>query len=177
MVKSVIAVCFVLVLALPAMAQDEYPRIQTSMGYTNLSFPDFLTGESSRHSGFANISGFNLTRTLGLENYMGIYSLGQGIQLIADTFGGKATYRAARFSPYALAGLGVGYFTSSQSYSSQSAFAHRIGAGVDVPFNETMALKFEISRIGFHVNFQSPTGSGWTNSTNFTTGIVFTLAQ
>jgi len=27
------------------------------------------------------------------------------------------------------------------------------------------------------VNFQDPTLSGWTGSTNFTTGIVFTLAQ
>ena len=51
MVRTVIAACFVLLLALPALAQEDYPKIQTSMGYANLSFPDFTTGNSSRHSG------------------------------------------------------------------------------------------------------------------------------
>src|SRR6185369_2480270 len=101
MVKTFLAASFVLLLAVPALAQEDYPKIQTSMGYTNLSFPNG-TGSSSHHSGFANETGFNLTKTWGLENYMGIYSLGQGVTLIADSFGGKATYRGAKVSPYAL---------------------------------------------------------------------------
>ena len=179
MVRTAIVICFVLSLAIPALAQEDYPRIQTSMGYTNLSFPDITTGQTSRHSGFANQTGFNLTRTWGLENYMGIYTLGQGVTLIADSFGGKATYRGAKVAPYALAGIGVGYFTpaTSYGYGSQSAFSTRYGAGVDIPINDSMAWKVEVSRMSFHVNFQSPTGGGWTTGTNFTTGIVFTLAQ
>ena len=44
MVKTFIVTCFVLLLAVPALAQDEFPRIQTSLGYANLSFPDPTTG-------------------------------------------------------------------------------------------------------------------------------------
>ena len=173
MVKTAVAACFILLLAIPAMAQEDYPKIQTSMGYANLSFPNGLGGKS-HHSGFANETGFNLTRTFGLNNYMGIYGLGQGTTLIADTFGGKATYRAAKISPYVLAGIGVGYFTDNYSFAS-SSFATRVGAGVDVPIRDTLGLKFEVSRFAFH--FGATAGSSWTGSTNFQTGIVFTLAQ
>ena len=177
MVRTVVAACFVLMLAIPALAQEDYPKIQTSLGYANLGFPDFTTGKSAHHSGFMNQTGFNLTRTLGLENYMGIYTLGTGVTLIADFFGGKATWRAAKVAPYALAGLGVGYFTASTSgyYSSSSSFATRVGVGVDVPINDSMAWKVEISRMGFH--FPTTATSSWTNGTNIATGIVFTLAQ
>jgi len=178
MVRTVFLACFILLLTIPAFAQEDYPRIQNSMGYANLSFPDFgsATGAISHHSGFANSTGFNLTRTLGLENYMGIYGLGGGVTLISDLFGGKATYRAAKVAPYVLAGLGIGYFTASTSYgyASSSSFATRFGAGVDIPINDSMAWKVEISRMNFH--FQTGT-SAWTNGTNISTGIVFTLSN
>jgi hypothetical protein len=177
MVRIVFVACFILLLTIPAFAQEDYPRIQNSMGYANLSFPDFTTGENSRHSGFANSTGFNLTRSLGLENYMGIYGLGSGVTMISDLFGGKATYRAARVAPYVLAGLGIGYFTASTSYgyASSSSFATRFGAGVDIPINDSMAWKVELSRMNFH--FRTVPTSAWTNGTNFSTGIVFTLSN
>jgi Outer membrane protein beta-barrel domain len=179
MVRTVFVACFTLLLTIPAFAQEDYPRIQNSMGYANLSFPDFgsSTGANSHHSGFANSTGFNLTRTLGLENYMGIYGLGGGVTLISDLFGGKATYRAAKVAPYVLAGLGIGYFTASTSYgyASSSSFATRFGAGVDIPINDSMAWKVEISRMNFH--FQTIPTSAWTNGTNISTGIVFTLSN
>jgi hypothetical protein len=134
---------------------------------------------TSHHSGFANSTGFNLTKSLGLENYMGIYGLGSGSTLISDFFGGKATYRAAKVAPYAVAGIGVGYFTASTSfgYGSQSSFATRVGGGVDVPINDSMAWKVEVSRMNFHVNFNPASSGGWTGGTNIQAGIVFTLAQ
>ena len=178
MVRTFALACFVLLLAVPALAQEDYPKIQTSMGYANLGFPDFTTGNASRHSGFMNQTGFNLTRTLGLENYMGIYSLGSGVTLIADTFGGKATYRS-KVSPYALAGIGVGYFSISNQfvYGSTSSFATRYGAGIDVPINDTMYWKVEYSRMNFHVNFNPLSSGSWTGGNNIQAGIVFTLAQ
>ena len=48
MVKSIVVACFVLLLAIPALAQDDYPKIQTSLGYANLSFPDLSTLGSGR---------------------------------------------------------------------------------------------------------------------------------
>jgi opacity protein-like surface antigen len=177
MVRIIVAVCFALLLALPALAQEDYPKIQTSMGYANLSFIDFGTGNKSHHSGFANETSFSLTRTLGLSNYMGIYGLGQGTTLIADFFGGKATYRTSKFSPYATAGIGIGYFTQSTSagYGASSSFAHRFGAGIDGPINDLMGWKFEVSRMGFHI--QTTANSAWTSGTNISAGVVFTLAQ
>jgi hypothetical protein len=178
MVRIAITACFVLLLAMPALAQEDYPKIQTTLGYANLGFPDLNTLETTRHHGFVNQTGFNLSKTWGLENYMGIYGLGTGVTLIADFFGGKATYRFAKFAPYASAGLGVGYFTASTSYGygSQSSFATRYGAGFDIPINDSMAWKFEVTRMNFHIQTTSPTSS-WTSGTNFATGVVFTLAQ
>ena len=174
MVRTIVVASFVLMLAIPAMAQDDFPRIQTSMGYANLSFPDLATGANSHHSGFANQTSFNLTKTWGLDNYMGIYGLGQGVTLISDFFGGKAMYRGARVVPYALAGVGVGYFTSNSSYGS-SAFASRVGGGFDIPINDSMAWKVEVSRMAFHV--ATTATSSWTSGTNFSTGIVFTISN
>jgi len=177
MVRTFVTACFVLLVSIPALAQDDYPKIQTSMGYANLGLYNFGTGDTSRHSGFANQTGFNLTKVYGLENYMGIYSLGGGVTLIADMFGGKATYRTSRIAPYALAGIGIGYFTASTSYgyAATSKFAHRFGAGVDVPISDSLAWKVEVSRMGFRI--ETTPGKGWTNGTNISTGIVFTLAQ
>jgi len=177
MVRIVLAVCVVLILTVPALAQEDYPKIQTSMGYANLGFLDFNTGNNGRHSGFVNQTGFNLTKVYGLENYMGIYSLGQGVTLIADFFGGKATLRAAKVAPYALGGLGIGYFTQSTSlgYAATSSFATRFGGGVDVPISDTMAWKVEVSRMNFHISLAP--GNSWNSGTNIATGIVFTLAQ
>ena len=177
MVRTIVVASFVLLLAIPAMAQDDFPRIQTSLGYANLSFPDLSTGANSHHSGFANQTSFNLTKTWGLDNYMGIYGVGQGVTLISDFFGGKAVYRSSRVVPYALAGLGVGYFTAStsQGYGSLSAFATRYGAGVDIPINDSMAWKVEVSRMTFHL--ATTATSSWTGGTNFSTGIVFTISQ
>ena len=183
MVRTLVTACFVLCLAIPALAQEDYPRIQTSMGYANLSFRDLLLGDTGHHSGFANATGFNLTRTWGLENYMGIYGLGNshgltsGITLISDFFGGKATYRHySRFTPYALAGLGIGYFTDSSTGAGQSSFATRFGAGFDVPINDTMSWKIEYSRMNFHIQ-TPPTFDSWTHGNNISAGIVFTLSN
>jgi hypothetical protein len=177
MVKTFIVTCFVLLLAVPALAQDEFPRIQTSLGYANLSFPDLTTGSTGHHSGFANSTGLNLTKTFGFENYMGLYSLGSGSSLISDFIGGKATYRAAKIAPYAVAGIGFGYFTVSNQFVSgaQSAFGTRYGGGVDVPINDIMSWKVEVSRMTFHI--QTDPSSSWTSGTNIQGGIVFTLTQ
>src|SRR5947207_9362854 len=140
MVKIAAVLVLVGLFAIPVMAQDDYPRIQTSLGYANLGMLDFgkppdvlgnLT-QTSHHSGFANETGFNFTRSLGVSNYMGIYGLGNNTTMIADFIGGKAMYRAARAVPYGLASIGFAYLTSQTSYYGSSSFAVRWGGGVDV---------------------------------------------
>jgi hypothetical protein len=170
MVKIIVAVLFLLVLTIPVMAQDEFPRMEVGMGYANVGFPTGLNGETQRHSGFSMHTGLNFTRNLGIENYTGFYSLGEGVTLISNIVGGKvALRRAARIVPYGVAGLGASYATSSYA-SSGTAFSTRLGGGVDIPLNDALSLKFDISRMGFHFGT-------WSQNTNFSTGIVFTLAN
>jgi hypothetical protein len=185
MVKIAAVVLFVLLCAIPVMAQEDYPKVQTSFGYANLGFVDFgnpnlgftTTAPTSRHSGFANETSLNFTRSLGFSNYMGLYGLGGGVTLIADFIGGKAMYRTSHIVPYGTAGIGFGYGTSAcySYYSCGGSFATRYGGGFDVPFKESLAWKFEISRMSFHQQFN--VNSAWTSGTNFQTGIVFTILQ
>src|SRR5262245_62780418 len=80
--KTASAICLVLLFTLPALAQDDSGSIQNSFGYANLSFPNLITGQPGHHSGFVNQTDLNLSRTWGLDNYMGINGLGQGGKLI-----------------------------------------------------------------------------------------------
>ena len=178
MVKTFIVTCFVLLLAVPALAQDEFPRIQTSLGYANLGLPDLVTGSTGHHSGFANSTGLNFTKTLGFENYMGLYSLGNSTSLISDFVSGKATWRAAKLAPYAVAGIGFGYL--NLGIGAVSGFGTRYGGGVDVPINDILSWKVEVSRLSFHFGpglDANNLNSSWIGGTNIQAGIVFTLTQ
>jgi len=173
MVKSIIVVCFLLVLAVPALAQDDFPRIEVGVGYGNITFPSLtVANQTDRHSGFVSTQSLNLARTWGVENFMGVYSIGQGAQMIAEMVGLKAMYRGAHVVPYVAAGLGVGYFTASSSAgytASASSFGVRYGGGVEVPMGGAFGLKFDVSRIGTG----NPFFGNRTTNTNFMTGVVF----
>jgi len=163
--------CFALLLAVPMFAQDSSGSIQNSFAYANLSFPNLLTGQPGHHSGFVNETDLNLSKTWGLDNYMGIYGLGQGVTLISDFFGGKVMFPRGRVTPYALAGLGGGYFSGGSG--GLSAFATRYGGGMTIPINDSVSWKVEYSRMNFHV--PTTINSSWTSGNNIAAGIVFTL--
>lgn len=170
MVKPFIVALFLMIFAVPVFAQEDYPRIEVAMGYANVGFPTGTNGESQRHSGFAMHTGLNFSNVFGIENYSGFYSLGNSITLISNLVGGKAAWRGHGIVvPYGVAGLGVSYATSGYS-SSGTALSTRVGGGMDVKLNDAFSLKFDVSRMGFHFG-------SWTSGTNFSTGIVFTLAN
>ena len=164
-----------LLLASAAFAQDDSGSIQNSMGYANLSFPDLITGERTHHSGFVNQTDLNLSKRWGFDNLMGVYSLGQGGTLISDFVGGKVMFPRGKFVPYALAGIGGGYFSVSSSVvsGSASAFATRYGGGIKIPINDTIAWKVEYSRMNFHL--PTSANSSWTSGNNLGAGIVFNI--
>jgi hypothetical protein len=165
--------CFALVLTVPAFAQDDSGSIQNSFGYANLSFPNLITGQPGHHSGFVNQTDLNLSKRWGLDNYMGIYGLGQGVTLISDFFGGKVMFPRGRVIPYALAGLGGGYFSGGSG--GLSAFATRYGGGMTIPISDSLAWKVEYSRMNFHV--PTTINSAWTSGNNIAAGIVFTISN
>ena len=183
MVRVIVAALFAVLIALPAMAQDDYPRIEMSLGYANLGFPCCSTiGENSRHSGFASTQGFNLTRIFGIENYFGYYSLGgknnpllgTNVSLLANIIGGKIAARTERAVPYFTAGIGVGYLTSDYA-SFGSSFATRFGPSVDIKLNDSMAWKVDFTRMSFHQQFTA--AGSWSSGWNLSTGIVFVLSN
>ena len=47
--------------------------------------------------------------------------------------------------------------------------------GADIPINDSMAWKVEVSRMGFHI--QTTASSGWTSGTNISVRIVFTISN
>jgi hypothetical protein len=167
MVKIIVAAVIALVFSLPALAQDEFPRVEMSFGYANLAFP--CCGSGERHSGFSSTQGLNLTRILGIENYFGYYSLGNNVSMISNMFGGKIAARTERAVPYFVAGIGVGYITD-EVYFGQSGFATRWGPGIDIKINEGMAWKVEATRNSFRFG-------GWVSGWNVSTGISFALSN
>lgn len=169
MIRTLLLVLVSCALSIPAFGQEEFPRIEVGMGYTNIGFRTGVNGATDRHSGFAMQTGLNFTRALGIENYTGIYSLGNSVTLISNIVGGKATYRTGKVTPYGVAGIGVSYATSPYSYSG-SAMSTRIGGGLDFPLNDAFALRFDLSRMGFHFG-------QWISGKAFTAGIVFTLSN
>ena len=88
MLRILLGTLCLVVFTIPAMAQDDFPRVQMGMGYANLGLPGG-DGTTSHHSGFAMQTGLNLVRWFGIENYTGFYGLGNGTTLISNIVSGK----------------------------------------------------------------------------------------
>ena len=171
MVKIVSALLLVVAFVTPALAQD-VPPIELGFGYGNLALKSLTPG---RHSGFATHQVFNLNSVLAIENYLGYYGFGRDpslgkIEMISDTFGGKFSFR--RLGPvfYGSAGIGGGWLRFPDlGAGTNSAFAIKLGGGVDVPINDTFAWKVDVSRMSIHFFEQ------WHSGVNISTGIVFKI--
>ncbi|HYR90479.1 MAG TPA: outer membrane beta-barrel protein [Terriglobia bacterium] len=182
MVRTIVVGVVLLFVALPAFAQEDFPRVEMSLGYANLAYPccKGTIGQSSRHSGFASTQGLNMTKNLGIENYFAYYGLGgkdtigSSVSMIANIVGGKIAARTDHAVPYFVAGIGVGYLTDQVSFG-QSSFGTRFGPGVDIKVNESMSWKVEFTRLSFHQQFTT-TGGSWSSGWNLSTGIVFALS-
>jgi opacity protein-like surface antigen len=177
MVKCFCAIVFVALFALPALAQDEeFPRIEIGVGYGHVSLPDidFLgvpLVQNGGHSGFVSQQGFNFTRWLGVENYLGYYGAGQGANFFTNVFGAKVAYRnLKKVVPYGAAGIG-GSSLSINYQGSTSGFATRLAGGIDVPVNDSMAVRLDYSHISSHVL------DDWRPSRNLSFGVVFTIGN
>ena len=200
MVKTLLAAFLLFLIAVPALAQDDFPRIEVGFGYANLTLPPpaaspatgILSGAptptatgSTHNSGFSMVTDLNFTKTFGFENYTGYYSLGNGYQLFTNIMCGKVAYRTDKFTPYATAGIGgANSIVNAGGFyaSSGSGLATKLGGGVDYRFSDVMALKFDVSRLQVHSPVYDPftglqTGSVWLGKFNLSAGIVLTIMQ
>ena len=178
MVKYVCACLLMLAFAAPAFSQD-YAQVELSLGYGNIGLND-SSGiiPSGRHSGFTTHQAFNLNSILGIENFVGYYGFGTpplGLgkeQLLTDIFGAKFNYRKKGPVLYGVAGFGGGWLRFPQSGGSTGgAMAFRLGGGADIPIHDSLAIKVDVSRMGFHF-FE-----GWKAGMNISTGLVFKISQ
>ena len=121
------------------------------------------------------------TKWFGIENYFGYYGLGgkntigSNVSVLTNIIGGKLAARTERFTPYSVGGIGFGYLTDSVSFG-QSSFGTRVGPGVDIRINDSMAWKIDFTRMSFHQQFTAAGGS-WSSGWNLATGITFILSN
>lgn len=177
MVKYVGVLILLMACAVPAFAQDDVPQMEIALGYGNINVKNVVDG---RHSGFATHQAFNLNSRFAIENYLGYYGMGSinipgfgaaKTQLLTNTFGAKVNYRTAGPVLYVSGGLGAGWLRFPDlGVGSDSAFAVRIGGGVDVPINDYFSAKIDVSRHSFHFG-------DWTSGVNISTGIVIKISQ
>ena len=169
---------FILLLGAPAAAQfeNDFPRVEVGFGYANYGLPG-VGGSTDRLNGFSMHSAINLDSWIGFENYTGAYSVPNDITLITNIFGAKLVARdlvEGRISPYLVAGLGVGYFTSNQGRGGFSELAYRLGGGIDFNLTGGMAFKVDVSNMAIK---DIDVGGGWGTNINISTGLVFYLGN
>ena len=175
MVKTLLAaVVLLLMLVVPAMAQDDFPRLQMGFGYANVTLPPFISTSTSHNSGFTSQFNFNILKSVGVDYYLGYYSLGNSTELLTNIFGGKLMYQGDKVVPYLVAGIGRGdFYISSGGYSQGlgGGAASRLGGGIDYKIGDAFYWRTEITKMQFHA-----TGS-WIGKANIATGVVFTIMQ
>ncbi len=185
MVKTILAASLLLLIAVPALAQDDYPRIQMGFGYANFTLPvttqnplTLVTTSSNQHnSGFMSAMNFNFTRNIGLDYQLGYYSLGNNSQLFTNIFGAKLQYPTDKIIPYVVAGGGMGSGISGY-YSTGSSLAYRVGGGFDYKIGDAFYWRLDVSKMGVHAGLDPVTlNTTWIGGLNIATGIVFTLMQ
>jgi hypothetical protein len=186
-VKTIFVASLLLLLAVPALAQDDYPRIQQGMGYANVGVPNG-DGTSSRHSGFAMQTDLNLTKMFGIENYFGYFGLASpgcgssSCYMIANVIGARANYRMDKLTAYGVAGIGSGYYSQAQTLpgygtvlNGGSMLTGRFGVGVDIPMNDSIMWRVDVSRMSFHMTNLITGNSQWNSGIAITGGIVLNL--
>ncbi len=179
MVKTFSAVLFLLFLSRPAVAQDDFPRLEIGLGYANLGLPGTTSNSTQHHSGFGMHTDFNFTRNLGIDNYLGYYGLGNNASLFSNIFGGRLMVRTDKITPYVVAGLGGSQVSINQGgsyYSGGNALSTRLGGGIDYKISDGLAWRVDASKLQFHSR-DAANKKIWVGNMNISTGIVITLMQ
>jgi len=185
-VKTFFAASLLFLIAVPALAQDDFPRIQMGFGYANFTMPTYvqnpislaISSTNQHNSGFMSSMNFNFTKNLGLDYMLGYYSLGNNSQLFSNIFGAKLMYPTDKITPFVVLGGGMASGISGY-YSTGSTLAWRGGAGFDYKLSDALYWRLDVSKMSVHqgIDLTNPTNTTWIGNMNIATGIVFTLMQ
>ena len=154
-----------MLLTVPALAQEDFPRFQVGTGYGNVGVAGSV---NDRFSGVNLYADVNLTDWFGLENFTACYPGPDDTSLTFSIIGPRVTARRiGRVMPYGVAGIGIGF--SRSIFGDANLRDLRVGGGVDVPLRDDFALRLDISRLWFKAN------QVWIPGSNVSIGIVFNL--
>ena len=172
MVRTIVGTVVLLFVALPAFAQEDFPRVEMSLGYANLAYPccSGTIGQSSRHSGFASTQGLNMTKNLGIENYFAYYGLGgkdtigSSVSMIANIVGAQAGNMDSRCCLCQREDL---ILILQQHQRLPDGLARHLAV---------LRRSDCLVQPAIHQQFTT-TGGSWSSGWNLSTGIVFALSN
>jgi hypothetical protein len=160
-------------LAAPAYGQHSFPRVQLGATYANLRLPSGGT-TAARHTGFSAQAGYNFTPWLGVENHLGIYSLGFSTTLIADVVSVRPTGRPLSGDavvPFGVIGYGVGFITqTSVRYREGTVPVVRVAGGVEFLIKKPLSFRIDVGRLFLRSNIQE-------SGINGTVGVAFNFSS
>jgi len=179
MVKRIVLLVLpMILLAAPLSAQD-YSALEIGFGYANWGAADTPT-TTSRTSGFAMHTNYNLTSWFGVDNYLGVYSFPDagGITdwtAIYNIFGVKLTARdvlGGAVSPFVVAGFGGGSIRSGQLGGGFGSTAARYGGGVDFNLNNGFGFRVDASNLAIGNTIWD---DAWQSNFNLATSVILNL--
>ena len=153
----------------PALAQSDFPLVEISLGYGN------LTLSPTHHSGFVSQQDINLSKWYGIDNYVGYFNLGNNATAFTNVFGGRAIVRSPKgYAAYGVAGIGWSRL-SLASFALGGMASSRVGGGVDVPINQAAKIRVDVSRLSFHTGNGGGSGPAWQSGMSYAGGILLVL--
>jgi len=176
MKKFILPGLFLSILVAAAHAQDEYPVVDVSAGY---SFLFVAKGFTLKMNGGDSAVAYNVNHWLALVGDFGGYDASVGVPgLIGETYMAGPRFslrRSGRFTPFAIGLIGAGHANSTGNgfLGSRNAFAFSGGGGADLALDR--AGRFAWRAQGDLMGFQNSTG--FTGTVRLSTGIVFRFGK
>jgi opacity protein-like surface antigen len=132
-----------LVLAVPAMAQNDHPRAEVFGGYSYVRVSD--QGMSTNLNGGSGSIALNVNRWFGIVGDFGGYRFNQsGVSgsVITYMFGPKIAARSnERVTPFVQALFGGAHISALGSSAAENAFAMAVGGGIDAKISQHFAIR------------------------------------
>ena len=181
MSASAILLLGILGIALPARAQDEFPRFEAYAGYdyTRFNATNGITSvppsQSVNGNGGSGQLEFNANRWLGIVGDLAGYAVARNgyatTHEISYLFGPRANIRCGKFTPFVQVVLGAVWASDAIVLGSKTAFGMTAGGGVDFTVSRHIAIR-PVQAEYFLTKF--PDGlNNRQNSFRYSAGIVF----
>lgn len=171
--KKLMFVTLLLAFATPALAGQDFPVTDLSIGYSMI---DVVKGASQIANGASGSIAFNFNPWLGVAGDLGVYSASPSLTAITYTAGPRFSYRRwTRLTPFAHVLFGGAHASSSASNYTGVTDAYAFGAGGGADFvldrKRRFVLRPQLEYFGFG------TFGSMTDTVRLSVGIVFRIPK